>query len=197
MSEDQSKVDILQEDVEAFREQIIMPSIRELEERVDDLEAENDELQKTVEEQGARIEELDHQVENLIGVDDPDLSTRDKRKRDVRAAMIRRAEAKAQKQSDQMVGKIALYYAEIQDLLADHGHGDVHREQAHRIMDDIENVDGFTKGTKTSKHGNEVKAIRLNLAELPAYARRHNVTTPGDGGGVENTPKSAGEHNQS
>lgn len=195
--DDRSEVDILRDDVEAYRGQIIKPKLSQLEDRMDELEAENNELRETVEQQQAEIEQLDVQVENLIGVDDEDLSTHDKRVRDVRAAMIRRAEAKAEKRSGSIEGKVALYYAEIKDLLADHGHGDIHREQAHRIMDDIEHVDGFSKGTKTSKHGNDVKAIRLNLEALPAYARRHNVTTPGDERGAENTPKSAGQHNQS
>lgn len=195
MSEDQSKVEILEEDVEAFRDQIIMPAIQELEDRVDTLEEVNKELRETVEQQGARIEELDHQVENLIGVDDPDLSTHDKRKRDVRAAMIRRAEAKADKSSDDIQAKVALSYSEIQDLLADHGHGQIYKPQAYRIMDEIELVDGFSKGTKSSAHGNDVKAIRLNLEALPAYARGNNVTTSGTGGGGESTPKPAEEHN--
>lgn len=193
MSEgDRTEVNRLREEVENFRDEFIIPAVHELEDRVDALEAENETLRDKVEQQGARLEQLDTQLENLIGVDDPDLSTHDKRVRDVRAAMIRRAEAR----SDGGEGKIALYYAEVQDLLADHGHGDVHRQQAHRIMGDIKNVDGFTEGTKTSKHGNEVKAIRLDLDALPGYARRHNVTTPGDGGRAKTAGKYDQEHNQ-
>lgn len=192
---DDDRVDALEEDMRAYRDQFIKPQLSQLQDRLDDLEEENEQLQETVERQGQRIEELDHQVENLIGVDDQDLSTHDKRVRDVRAAMIRRAEAKADKRSDTIEGKVALYYKEIQNLLADHGHGQVHREQAHRIMDDIEHVDGFSEGTKRSAHGNDVKAVRLDLAALPAYARRNNVTTPETKAGAESDAKHAEEHN--
>lgn len=189
------RIDTVEQDKRAYREQFIKPQLNELEERLNDLEAANEQLQETVDQQGQRIEQLDHQVENLIGVDDPDLSTHDKRVRDVRAAMIRRAEAKSDTRSEDIEGKIALTYAEIQDLLADHGHGQIYREQAHRIMDDIEAVDGFSDGEKRSAHGNDVRAIRLNLAALPAYTRRNNVTTPETGGGAETTGKYGDEHN--
>jgi hypothetical protein len=192
---DDDRVDALEQDMRAYREQFIKPQLSQLQDslddaldRLDEVEAENEQLQ-------ARVEQLDVQVENLIGVDDPDLSTQDKRTRDVRAAMIRRAEAKADKRSDTIEGKVALYYKEIQDLLADHGHGQIHREQAHRIMDDIANVDGFTQGSKSSAHGNDVKAILLNLDELPAYARRHNVTTPETKARGEMTEKHGENHN--
>lgn len=189
------RIDAVEQDKRAYRDQFIKPQLNKLEERLDNLETTNEQLQETVDQQGQRIEELDHQVENLIGVDDPDLSTHDKRVRDVRAAMIRRAEAKADKRSAEIEGKTALSYGEIQDLLADHGHGQVHDPQAYRIMDDIENVDGFSKGTKRSAHGREVKAIRLDLAALPAYARTNNVRSASESGGGETTPKTAEEHN--
>lgn len=189
------RIDTVEQDKRAYREQFIKPQLNELEERLDDLEAANEQLQETVDHQGQRIEQLDHQVENLIGVDDPDLSTHDKRVRDVRAAMIRRAEAKADTRSDDIEGKTALSYSEIQDLLADHGHGQIYKPQAYRIMDEIDRVDGFSKGTKRSAHGNDVKAIRLDLDALPAYARGNNVTTSETGGGRKSTPKSAEEHN--
>lgn len=186
MSDDRSKVDILRDDIDAYREQIIKPQLQELKERQDDLEAENEKLRETMEQQEARIEQLDHQVETLIGVDDSKHSTKKKRVRDVRAAMIRRAEAKAQKYSDVSKGKIALYYKEVQNLLADHGHGDVYDTQVRRIMDEIENVDGFTFGKKTSpESGREVKALKLNLEALPTYAGTNNVvssSTEGEGG---------------
>lgn len=195
MSEDQDRVEILKQDVQAYREQFIKPQLTKLDDRLDDALARLDDVEAENQQLRERVEQLDHQVENLIGVDDPDRSTHDKRVRDVRAAMIRRAEAKAETRSDGIEGKIALYYKEIQDLLADHGHGQIHREQAHRIMADIANVDGFSEGTKRSAHGNDVKAIRLNLASLPAYARRHNVTTRETGEGGEIAAKHAPEHN--
>ena len=189
------RIDAVKDDGLAYREHVVEPQLDSLTskldealDRLDDLEAEKQEFRD-------RIEQLDHQIENLIGVDDADRSTHDKRVRDVRAAMIRRAEAKADTRSDTIEGKIAFYYKDVQNVLADHGHGQIHREQAHRIMDDIEDVDGFTEGTKRSTHGNDVRAIRLDLAELPAYARRHNVTTPETGEGVESAVKSGDEHN--
>lgn len=193
--EERTDVDILRDNVEAYREQFIKPQLSQLDEKIEDALDRIDELEAENEQQQARIEQLDHQVENLIGVDDPDLSTHDKRKRDVRAAMIRRAEAKAETRSDGIQGKVALSYSEIQDLLADHGHGQIYKPQAYRIMDEIELVDGFSKGTKQSAHGNDVKAIRVNLDALPAYARGNNVTTSETGGGGKSTPKPAEEHN--
>lgn len=192
---DDDRIDAIQNDIDAYREQFIKPMLSQLEERVEDLETENEELKETVEQQGQRIEQLDVQVENLIGVDDEDLSTHEKRVRDVRAAMIRRAEAKADTRSDDIEGKVALSYSEIQDLLADHGHGQIYKPQAYRIMDDIEHVDGFSQGTKRSSHGNDVKAIRLNLAALPAYARGNNVTTSNTQARGESDGKHGGEHN--
>jgi dynactin complex subunit len=189
------RIDAVEQDKHAYRDQFIKPQLNKLEERLDELETTNEQLQETVEQQGQRIEELDHQVENLIGVDDPERSTHDKRVRDVRAAMIRRAEAKADTRSEEIEGKIALSYSEIQNLLADHGHGQVHDPQAYRIMDDIENVDGFTEGTKRSTHGREVKAIRLDLAALPAYARTNDVRSASTSGGGETTPKTAEDYN--
>lgn len=177
MTNENDRLDALEQDVRAYREQFIKPQISTLQDRLDDALDRLDDLEAENERLSERVEQLDHQVENLIGVDDPDLSTHDKRTRDVRAAMIRRAEAKAEKRSDGIEGKIALGYSEIQDLLADHGHGQIYKPQAYRIMDDIEHVDGFSKGTKRSSHGNDVKAIRLNLDELPAYARGNDVTT--------------------
>jgi hypothetical protein len=195
MADDADRVDALEQDMRAYREQFIKPQLSKLQDSLDDALDRLDEVEAANEQLQARVEQLDIQVENLIGVDDEDLSTHDKRTRDVRAAMIRRAEAKADKRSDNIEGKVALYYKEIQDLLADHGHGQIHREQAHRIMDDIVNVDGFTEGTKSSDHGNDVKAILLNLAALPAYARRNNVTTPDTKAGGEMAEKHAEERN--
>lgn len=199
MSEDEerSRVDILREDMDAYRDQFVKPQFAELEEKLDDALQRIDQLEATVDDQQARIEQLDHQVENLIGVEDPDLSTKEKRVRDVRAAMIRRAEAKAEKRSDGIEGKVALSYSEIKDLLADHGHGEVHREQAYRIMDDIEYVDGFSIGTKTSKHGNDVKAIRLDLDVLPGYAACNNPTTRRREEGGKSPQNTAAENKQS
>lgn len=192
MSNDRSKLAILRDDVEAYREQIIKPRLADIEsevedalQRIEDLEAENEQLQ-------TRVEQLDHQVENLIGVDDPDLSTHEKRVRDVRAAMIRRAEAKAEKHSDVSKGKISLYYKEVQNLLADHGHGDIYDTQVRRVMDEIENVDGFTYGKKTSPESNrKVTALRLNLEALPTYAGTNDVFSSSVGEGGEQARKNA------
>jgi chromosome segregation ATPase len=185
------RIDAVRDDGLAYREHVVDPLKSKLDEaldRLDDLEAENQEFRE-------RIEQLDHQIENLIGVDDPERSSHEKRVRDVRAAMIRRAEARDSSRSDQIEGTIALYYKEIQNLLADHGHGKIHDTQVRRIMDDIENVDGFSFGQKQSDHGREVKALRLNLAELPAYAGTNNVVSASSGEGGETTAKHGDEHN--
>lgn len=195
MSDETDRVDVLEQDMRAYREQFIKPQLTKLEDRLDEALDRLDDVEAENQRQGQRIEQLDHQVENLIGVDDPDLSTHDKRVRDVRAAMIRRAEAKAETRSEQIEGKVALYYKEIQDMLADHGHGQIHDTQIRRIMDDIEHVDGFSFGQKQSAHGRDVKAIRLNLAELPAYAGTNNVVSASSGTGGETPAKHGDRHN--
>lgn len=197
MSDDKSELDHLRDDVEAYREQIIKPRLSDIEERQDALEAENEELRETVDHLQARVGQLDTQLENLIGVDDAELSTHDKRVRDVRAAMIRRAEAKAERYSDMGEGKIALYCREIQNLLADHGHGEIYDTQARRIMDDIENVDGFSFGEKTSPtSGRQVKALRLDIELLPTYAGTNNVVSSAEEGVGDIEGKTTAEDKQ-
>lgn len=195
--DDRSEVDILRDDVEAYRGQIIKPQLSQLEEKLDDALERIDQLEATVDDQETRIKQLDHQVETLIGVDDPDRSTHEKRVKDVRAAMIRRAEAKADRKGDIDAGKIAMYYSEIQDLLADHGHGDIYDTQVRRVMDEIVDVDGFTFGKKTSPDsGRQVKALRVNLAALPTYAGTNNVVSSGLEGAGELGRKTAIQNNQ-
>lgn len=197
MSDELTEVERLREDLTNFREEFVIPAVHDLESSLETAQDRIEELEATVEQQSVRIEQLDHQVENLIGVDDPDQSTHEKRVKDVRAAMIRRAEAKAERKGETDAGKISMYYQEIQDLLADHGHGDIYDTQVRRVMGEIENVDGFTHGKKTSpESGRKVKALKLDLTALPTYAGTNNVVSSRSGGMGESSRKTPAQNNQ-
>lgn len=128
------------------------PEVEELEERVDELE-------NLVNEQAATIQSLTEQLETLSGLSDGQESSPELRNRDTYQSMIDRLVAKDRE-------KLALTYREIEDVLADKGHGKVWPAQLYDVIEDLAELQGFSEGTRMY-NSEEQKAIRVNRSKLP------------------------------
>jgi DNA repair exonuclease SbcCD ATPase subunit len=153
----------LEQTQKVIRETTIKPRIENLRERAEAAEAERDELQAAVDAMKETISELRSELESIAGLADDQESNPDKRASDIRHVLIRRAKA-----TDEGVAR--MYWKEIQDSLADLGHGDVARPQCYDVIDALKDQPGFSETKKNSHSGNRVKAIRLDLDALHADA---------------------------
>ncbi|MWG34842.1 hypothetical protein [Halomarina oriensis] len=169
----------LKNDWHAVRKHKLFPTMEENGDAIaallDDMQSVKAELREVRSEN----QRLEQKFESIAGLAEDEQSSPAKRAADVRQAMIRRAEAK-EDDPDDPSAEVALYYKEVEELLADYGHGSVHRPQAFDAMRDAADADGFTMGSKLSRAGNRADAVILKLAELPAYARCNEITTAAD-----------------
>lgn len=160
--------------------QLIKPALDELREARDDARQERVELRE-------RINALQQQLDAVYGLADDERSTPAKRAADLRTALIRRA----QHSTGPSAGRASMYYKEVQECFADLGHETVHRPECMRAMEDAAHADGFSMGTKTSEHGNEVKAVRVDTESLPRGIACSDPTTPDTPGAGQNSMISA------
>lgn len=158
--------------------------------RLDDLEALFDQyIRDYLEEQVSqqlteheeRIDELERQLESIAGLADGETSNREKRAVDVAMSLVRQARNRVD--ADQY----AMWWKDVQDTLATLGHGpDVHKPWCFDAMEDVACADGFGMTTVQNPDNREVKAVKVNLAELPAEDRStvsNDITT-----GIGETP---------
>ena len=146
--------------------QFIKPSLEDLRDTCDDARQERVELRE-------HVAALQQQVDAVYGLAEGERSTPAKRAADLRMALIRRA----QNSTGPNAGRASMYYKEVQECFADLGHDTVHRPECMRAIEDAAEADGFSIGTKTSAHGNEVKSIRVDTDALPAGVACSGPTT--------------------
>lgn len=134
-----------------------------------------------------RIAELERQLESVAGLSDGEQSSPEKRAVDLAMALIRRAQSRAD--SD----RHAMWWREVQDALADLGHGPpVHKPWCFDAMEDVARAEGFGEVTITNPDGREVRAVRVRLSELPSESRStvsNDITT-----GMRETPAESSDN---
>lgn len=176
-----SRLDELEEDIDAVDrkherrvDQTIKPPIEELQEDSDDAREERAELFQMVQDLQETVTELDQRIEDMAGLAEDQETNPQKRVSDLRQIMIRRAKARGDSDDYE---RTALWWEEVQDKFAELGHGEISKPDCYKAMNDLEEFPGFKEGTKSNRHGNEVKAIRLNMDELRAHSSSSNPTT--------------------
>jgi hypothetical protein len=162
-------------DVEDFAKQFLRS-------RIEALRADHDDLEDRVDELEAEIKQLRAWRENVTGVADDRDSTPQKRVVDLREAMIRTA-----RQSDR--DGVTWWWQQVRDTLTTLGHDGYSRPTYHQAMTDAADADGFAltektvainRGNRTAKE--DVTAVRVNLEKLPAsdvQAVRKQVSNDG------------------
>lgn len=168
-----AEIEAVRNEFEAYRSTVIKPRFNQVNDQLDAAADERAEILEVVENLQSQVNRLESKMEALMGVEDPAASNPQKRCQDLRNALMRRAEAR----SDDGEGKAAMYYKEVQDLFADTGHGEVKKPECFKAMEDASDAAGFFETSKTSQHGNEVKAVAVNMADLAADAGGSNPTT--------------------
>ena len=176
----EERVDALETSQARTISQFVKPALDELRDARDDARQERVELRE-------RLNALQQQLDAVYGLADDERSTPAKRAADLRLALIRRA----QNSTGPSAGRASMYYKEVQECFADLGHETVHRPECMRAIEDASNADGFSVGTKTSEHGNEVKAIRVDTDALPRGIACSDPTTPDTPGAGQNSMISA------
>lgn len=154
-------------------EKVYRPAIKET---LPELEAENDKLQEQTETLQGRVSELEERVAALVGVPEEDASTHEKRVRDSKQVLQRRAAANDE-------GLSSMYWRELADSLAEHGHGELYDTQVKRVMADVAEAAGFTEATgkrdvSTADDRSdirEVSVVRCDLADVPGSGAVNNV----------------------
>lgn len=148
------------QDLEAKREQVFEPKLERqsetigtLEDRVDELEAENKQLRA----------ELDSLGE--LGADKD--STPKKRVLDLRQLLINKAKADHESGGD---GLVAWRYNQVIDALESNGHGKIYAAQAYDAMEDAGEAEGFGFGKDDGE-----KVIRVSWTALPAYSGVNDI----------------------
>lgn len=149
------------QDLEAKREQIFEPklerqaeAIATLEERVDELEAENKSMRA----------ELDSLGE--LGADKN--STPKKRVLDLRQLLMNKAKADHESGGD---GMVSWTYDKVIDGLESNGHGKVYAAQAYDAMEEAGEAEGFGFG----KNDSDDKVVRVSWTALPAYSAVNGI----------------------
>jgi hypothetical protein len=181
----EKRVDALETSQARTISEFVKPALDELREDRDDARDERVELRE-------RLDALQQQLDAVYGLADDERSTPAKRAADLRLALIRRA----QNSTGPNAGRASMYYREVQECFADLGHETVHRPECMRAMEDAAHADGFEIATKTSDHGNEVKAIRVDTDALPRGIACSDPTTrptPGTGRDTMISPTNTSE----
>lgn len=190
LAELESQLEQHSERFDAWRKHTVAPRFEQMETRSDDARDERAELRATIQDLQDQVANLQYELEALKGLGETESSTPESRVRDLRSTMIERAQT-----LDRGDG-VQLWWAEVQEVLADLGHGRICKPDCYKAMDEAVEADGFDKTTKVNSNGNEVTAIRLKTAELPAVEVSSNPTTSqgviGGPNGGETTP----QHNQ-
>lgn len=190
MSDDtdlQDRVDELEERIEAVdetqravRESSIKPRLEDLKGRSDDAQDERAELQAEVEDLRATVAELTATVDALAGLADDQVTTPEKRVADLRQSLIRRAR-------DRDADEARMYWKEVQETFQTLGHGELEPPVCYTAMDDAAEQDGFSLTKTTSREGNRVKAVAVDLAELTDSAAVNQIKTRAEQEGPRTT----------
>jgi len=182
MSDDdlEDRVEALEEALEsvrdsqsAYRDQIVKPRLDGLEDTRDDAREERAELKETVQTLEQEVAGLRAELRSIAGVGESEDTSPDKRVADLRQAMIRRAKAR----TDGGQGYTSLWWQEVQNLFADLGHGEICKPDCYKAMREGAKGTGFEMGSTHNSDGREVKAICLNVDELPALDASRTPTT--------------------
>jgi len=139
-----------QQAMRSYTEQVVQPRINELE--------------KTVAAQDERIAELEDSLNCVVAPEDIEESPHETRVAAIREMLRRRSVAREH-------GTVSMTYSDVQDRLAENGHGDVHPQQAYRIMEDAGEKDGYAY-TKDSSGQRVLRFSRDAVNGSPAV---HNV----------------------
>lgn len=168
-------------DVNGHREHTIRPALDELRDLAADLEAASDDIDGLRE----KTASLEAKLESLAGLAEGETGGPAKRAMDLRLALKRRAES----QTGSTAGKVVMHYADVQNLFADLGYGEVKKPECYRAMKDA--ADGVTEDDSgvpgievedgiATKNGQDVRGVRLRLDALPEHGLSSGATT-GDG----------------
>jgi hypothetical protein len=187
--QDQQSLRMKLRDVEDFAKKFLRNRIESLREDHDELEARVDELE-------AEIEQLRAWRENVTGVADDRDSDPQKRVIDLREAMIRTA-----RQSDR--DGVTWWWKQVRDNLTTLGHEGFSKTTYHDTMTAAADADGFSLTEKTvaidrgNRTANEdVKAVRVNLAKLPANDAQAVRNQVSNDGGVGDAGESHANHDE-
>lgn len=161
-----------------------------LEEMGDDAREKRAELRATVDGLQDEVAKLQFELEQLRGLGENEGSSPAARVRDLRSTMIRRARSLESRDG------IQLWWKEVQSLLADLGHGEVKKPECYKAMKDAAEADAFEMAKKVNENGNQVKAIRLKSAALPAAGASSDPTTGQGVSAGQNGGETAAAHNQ-
>lgn len=110
-----------------------------------------------------RVEELEARVAQLVGLAEGEQSTPEKRAVDVCLGL--------QNIAEQRGGRAQWAYRDIQDHLESIGHEKVHAPQAYRVMDDLDDLDGFAQTENSA--GDSV--LRCKSAAVNAEAAVNEI----------------------
>ncbi len=157
---------IIQEDIERYREDVVKPKLETLESEIERL---NDELQQQRSE-----------LENITGPADGNPTKPEQRTRAVRQMMINQARARDH-------GTLGWDYNDVIDNLESNGHGRVYAQQAYRIMEEAGEADGF--GYTNTDDGK--RSLRVSTSALPSEASVNVVNNASGVSKGEETTKSA------
>ncbi|AUX09320.1 hypothetical protein AArcSl_1691 [Halalkaliarchaeum desulfuricum] len=158
----------------AKQDQVVLPAVRD---DLPRLEETIQQLAERLDAQAQRIDDLEARLEAIVGVPGPDASNHEKRVRDARQILLRRAEARG--------GKASMYWRELADALAGHGHGDLVPQQVHRVFEDVAQSDGFSLATgkrdvaQTDDRSDvrEVQVVECDLDAVPGIDPANNVVS--------------------
>jgi cell division septum initiation protein DivIVA len=187
----EDEIQSLRDEIETYREHNIKPRFASINDELETATSQRRDLEEQMASLQSQVNRLEGKVESLMGVSEPSATNPEKRCQDVRNALMRRAEAR----SDDGAGRAAVSYQDVQDMLADAGHGEVKRPECYKAMKDAAGADGFTMTKKTSRHGNQVKAVSVNLADLAADSGCSNPTTRDTGSAATDTPNGGVQSN--
>jgi len=139
-----------QQAMRSYKEQVIQPTV--------------DDLEETVEQQEQRIAELEDRLNCVVSPEDEQPSDQETRVYAVREMLRRRAAAREH-------GTVSMTYSDVQDRLAENGHGEVHPQQAYRIMDEAGQQDGYAY----TKDSSGQKVLRFSRDAVNGSPAVHNV----------------------
>lgn len=167
------RVEALEGMLNGFVKGDLTDRVEALAQRVTKLEQEN-------EVQAEELSALQNRLDLFTDLAEDAQSTPALRATHIRDALVKRAEA-----GD---GHATMTYAEVADTLTDRGHGQIHRPQAYQAIEDAAAQEGFQVTTAQSTHGNEVRAIGVNLERIRDYTPRNEIITREEAEGGSETP---------
>ena len=158
--------------IEDYSKEFLASQIEARDERIDELEDRLNRLEEMV-------LETQESVDGIAGLAKDENATPEKRASDIRTALIRRAQARDAKGAK-------MWWREAWNTLLDLGHEDLEDKNrakplVYNAMEKAADGDGFAETTTKTECADgvrrEVKAIRVDLDELPGAAAGNEFTT--------------------